>query len=510
MSQQSPSDSSESAKLDLDQLKSLDFGPDWSGGSSSKPTASKPDREKSPRRSGPARDRRPAKKRTGFSPRRREENFEPVVQFSIFPEDEPFDLLTQSIRSSLKVYELFEVTRLILDKADRMVVVVAPLKDDAPPLYECLTDRQLFREEAKALRHAAVQALPVHFTEQEEEVEPPKGNFSSVLRCGITGRYLPPKNYHRFQAFLAEHHRLHCAEKSINQVEKSLQPVNDPSAVEEWLDTMKKRTVYRLRLAPQEPSESSPLEPENAGESVDASEAQTAGSPPVENTAPEDAAGEGSATEAGSRIFETREDAIQYLLMNHREGLVRETRQARVPGKALLDAEDDSIRKSFEVYLEKQKKFPLDTANNVRMKLRKAKFFLFKKGKKGISYVSAVRRKNREPDAVFSDSTQEIMQKIEAKPGLKVRDLPALLHPERPLEEGKSPLSDDERRKLLNDLKWLKLEGYLYEFSDGTLELQDQAPSQEEKASSAESGVKGLEESGQSAQSERDQTVQDS
>lgn len=481
MTKESKSGSNEPEKLDLNQLKGLDFGPDWSEPSSSRPTPTKSDKEKSSRRSSAPKDRRPARKRTGAAPQTREQFFEPVVQFSIYPEDEPFDLLTQSIRSSLKVYELFEVTRLILDKADRMVVVVAPLTDKDPPLYECLGDRQLFREEARALKHAAMQALPVYFTQQEEEVDPPSGNFSSVLRCGITGRYLPPKNYHRFQALLAEHHRLHCPEKPISRVEKSLEAVNEPKAVEEWLNSMKKRTVYRLR--PEGGAEA-----EATAQSVEPPSAEKTGQEPPAEDEPEgssaaddssEASGEtesppekNGSGETGGRLFETREDALQYILLHKREGLIRETRQARVPGKALQVAEDESIRKSFETYLEKQKRFPLDTANNVRMKLRKAKFFLFKRGKKGVSYVAAVRRKNREPDAVFAESAQNVIRKIEENPGLKLRDLPGRLYPDRTAEEGKSVLSDEEKRKLLNDLKWLKLEGYLYEFGDGTLEVQ--------------------------------------
>jgi len=471
MTEPTKSVSDETGKLDLDQLKDLDFGPNWSDRSPAKPASPKSNQERTARKSGPPRDRRPARKRTSPGAAAREEFFEPVVQFSIYPEDEPFELLTQSIRSSLKVYELFEVTRLILDKADRMVVVVSPLSEKDPPLYECLGDHQLFREEGKALHHAATQALPAYFTEQEEEVEAPSGNFSSVMRCGVTGRYLPPKNYHRFQALLAEHHRLHCPDKPISRIEKSLESVQEPEAVQEWLDSMKKRTVYRLRPASEEkPAEAEPESPESEEDASPAAETEAAGMKTDEAPATEP---------ESTQVFQTREDALQYILMNQRKGLVRETRQARVPGKTLLEGKDDSIRKSFHAYLEKQKKFPLETANNVRMKLRKGKFFLFKKGKKGISYVAAVRRKNREPDAVFTESAQAIIQKIEENPALKIRDLPSLLYPDREAVEGKVPLADEEKRKLINDLKWLKLEGYLYEFSDGSLEIQPLAPAAE-------------------------------
>ncbi len=376
-----------------------------------------------------------------------------MVAFSVFPEDEPFDLLVQSMRSTLKVYELFEVTRLILDKPDRMVVVVSPLSEEAPPLYESLPDRQIFRGESAALRHAASILLSAMFEEKEEEVEPPTGKFPAVMRCEVTGKLLPPKSYHRFQALLQEHHRTNCPEVPLSRVEKNLVSVSEPEAVEEWLSSMSKRRVFRRR-------------PEEGAE---------AGAP-------------------DGPVFDSREEAINHLTVKEREKLVRETRQARVPARALVEAEDGEIRRSFESYLEQQRRFPLDTANNVRMKLRKANLFLFKKGKKGISFVSAVRRNHFPPDAVFSDSVARIIAALREKTEVRLKDLPGLLYPDRPPVEGKIPLEPEETRQLLNDLKWLKTEGYLFEFGDGSLEIHA-APARSGKTGGPDSGGDGKRES---------------
>ena len=220
--------SDRSDPVDLDQLRDLSFAPQWSTGS---PVALVPARKnrgtpvrRVPRgivvRPAPARAVRVAGKIRARARPGPPEPFKPVVDFSIFPEDEPFDLLVQSMRSTLKVYELFEVTRLILDKPDRMVVVVSPLSEEAPPLYESLPDRQIFRGEAAALRHAASILLSAMFEEKEEEVEAPTGKFPAVMRCGVTGKLLPPKSYHRFQALLQEHHRTNCPEVPLSRVEK--------------------------------------------------------------------------------------------------------------------------------------------------------------------------------------------------------------------------------------------------------------------------------------------------
>tara|TARA_R100000027_G_scaffold5466_1_gene4415 strand:- start:101 stop:1735 length:1635 start_codon:yes stop_codon:yes gene_type:complete len=494
MADSSDKSSQPNESLDLEQLRDLSFAPQWSSGvgsSSSTPRRSRDDKPKA-RPSGGARDRRPARKRPApgggadrgrsYERPQRSEPYQPIVQFSIYPEDEPFDLLTQSIRSSLKVYELFEITRLILDKSDRMVVVVSPLSDESPPLYECLPDRQLFRDESAALLHSANLLLPTIFEEKEEEVEPPSGNFTSVLRCGTTGKYLPPRSYHRFQALLQEHHRLNCPDVPFARVEKGLESVADAEAIQAWLQSMSRRSVFRERKAG-EPIAEKPAKPEPSPEAAPVAGSEEAPAPaeagvvaPAADSAEEGpAAAEPTPAPAPAAekglVFDSREATLNHLIRTMREKLVRETRQARVPAKSLVEAEDSEIRKSFEAYVEQQKRFPLDSANNVRMKLRKGKFFIFKKGKKGISFVSAVRRKARPQGAIFADSVSKVIQVLEASPDLHLKELPAKRYPEKVDASGKADLSPEEKVQFVQDLKWLKSEGYLYEYSDGVLEL---------------------------------------
>ena len=438
MSEEADRSSAEETPLDLESLRDLDFGPRWTTGSS-KPTerkrgsspARKGDRD-SGRSDGPGpsgRDRRPARKRAaggGEAGRGRPQPVEPVVSFTIYPEDEPFDLLVQSIRSTLKVHELFELTRLILDKPDRMVVVVHPLSDESPPLAQSIPDGKLFLAPEAALAHAVQQVLPTYFEEREEEVEPPSGNFPSVLRCRKTGVLLPPRNYHLYSSLLREHQRTHLPEMSVEAVERQLEPVADEAVVQEWVDSMSKRSTYVLR-------------PEEGQE----------GAEPT--------------------VFPDRERALQHLMRTRRESLVRESRSVRLPAKELLENEDPAISGSFRTFLEDQKRFPLESSHQVRAKLRKARMQLFKQGRKGITYVSAVRRKQRPANQRFADSVERILATLDgADRTMTVRELAVRLFPEA--AEGEIPA--EEKKRLAQDLKWLKSEGYLLEYASGALEVQ--------------------------------------
>lgn len=524
-----PSSEKEQA-LDLEQLRDLSFAPQWSSPKSSQPRTDGGEERSKRRPSGPARDRRPPRKRPerrdgetqSRAPRsgrgdrpNRPEPYRPIVQFSVYPEDEPFDLLTQSIRSSLKIYELFEVTRLILDKTDRMVVVVSPLSEEAAPLYESLPDRQVFFDEAAAIKHAANLLLPKIFEENEEEVDPPEVKFSSVLRCKASGKYLPPKSYHRYQELLLEHQRLHCPKLSVQQVERGLEAVAEPEAVQEWRQSMSRRSVFRLRSensaeekdrkdipvetpkddaatppAESEPSDESESTPASAPAAEEPSEPQQPlPSPASEASTPaeEEESSSSPPPAPNGLVLDSREAALAHLIRTQKDSLVRETRQARVPARALAEGEDEQIRQSFHSFIEQQKRFPLDTANNVRMKLRKAKFFIFKKGKKGISYVSAVRKRNRPSGAVFADSAEAIISVLESNPGTKLKELAERLYPESIDESQKAKLQPEQARQLVQDLKWLKSEGYLYEYSDGTLELHPKEHSSAPASESARS-----------------------
>jgi hypothetical protein len=85
------------------------------------------------------------------------------------------------------------------------------------------------------------------------------------------------------------------------------------------------------------------------------------------------------------------------------------------------------IRRAIEGALERQRKFPLDTANALRGRLRREHFTIFKKGSKGVSYVCAVKRKFRVPGQTFADSIGALISFVEAHPMIRASELPIKL-----------------------------------------------------------------------------------
>jgi hypothetical protein len=178
--------------------------------------------------------------------------------------------------------------------------------------------------------------------------------------------------------------------------------------------------------------------------------------------------------------FDSLEEARGYLLTHARDKVVRLVDQARFHGKIIETFPQGEIRRAIEGTLERQRRFPLDTANALRGRLRREGFTIFKKGSKGISYVCAVKRKFRVPGQVFSEGISRVIDFIEKNPMVKASDLPVKLlgfppatapaeGAPAPTEPAVTPEQREKLSRLQGDLVWLVREGYVTEFIDGRL-----------------------------------------
>ncbi|MBP8256622.1 MAG: hypothetical protein KAX37_04810, partial [Opitutaceae bacterium] len=226
-----------------------------------------------------------------------------------------------------------------------------------------------------------------------------------------------------------------------------VESVREPEVVNQWLEKMKKATRYSWKQTGAQPNEGQP--------------------PPVV-------------------AFDSYEEARTHLLSQARDKIVKQVDSARFHGILIAGIPPGEIRRSTDGALERQRRFPLDTANALRGRLRREGFTIFKKGSKGISYVCAVKRKFRIPGQTFSESIGSLIAFIEANPMVKAGDLPGKLLgltvaaptvvAGAPQSEGSAALvsalsPEDQNRlsRMQGDLRWLVTEGYVTEFLDGRL-----------------------------------------
>jgi hypothetical protein len=412
----------------------------------------------------------------------------PYFNIAFYPEDAGFSALVKAMRASCRTFELFEIARLILGKNDRFVVVVTrrppetgpaaeapatpPPSRSTAPIYLALADGLPFESEEAAFTHAMGRHLDKYFEQAVVDVEPPKGNFPFVNRCTLSGELLGPPNYHRYQQIVQHHHATRFSRMPFEQFRERIETVRDPEVVNQWLEKMKKAARYTWKLG-------------------------------VEGEAPV--------------VFESPDEARSFLLSTAKDRVVKAVESARFQAKLLESLPPGEIRRAIDGQLERQRRFPLDTANALRGRLRREGFTIFKKGSKGISYVCAVKRKFRVPGQSFAESIGRLIGFIEANPMIMVRELslkllgltlpagasaPPMPVPPAPAAEGspapetvpaaapvESPLTPEDQEKVKRvtmDLRWLVQEGYVTEFADGRLFTPPPMP--EARVKAAETG----------------------
>ena len=511
--------------LDLSTLSGLDFGPSWtdkSAGQTSRKRSSDQNSRSKQSSGGGKRDRRgpsggnysrggeSGKSNSGkgnsynregrrnWSQSQRDD-FQPTATIDIYPQDDAFDALVKRLRSTVRTYQLFEIANLILEKPERYIVVVQnkAKKDEKPkPLYYTLPEYLPFETEEAATNHALNNHLELFFDIEEIQVEPPKGNFQMVNRCAVTGELLGPPNYHRYQGFLQSHYASRINNMSFDHFVSKVESVKDQESIDAWVESMKKGAKYTLK-------ERKEGEPES---------------------------------------FESLEAVRSFLLQHRKDAIIGTGEIVRFSGRDVEQLPKGAIRRSIEMYMENQLHFPLDTANNIRGRLRRHKFTVYKKGSKGVSYVCAVKRKFRDSKTVFAPSIQEVIKFIEKHPNVPASKLPKLhlgidTDKQKPaklemaeseIAEGhtdapdpteaedkvnetaavqtteaavsaspdaapstveatpKSALGEEDLKRLnqlILDLRWLVAEGYVTEYGDGRLFASPPIPEPKPKAS---------------------------
>lgn len=407
------SDSSKPASkqaLDLNALSGLDFGPNWADETKKQSRPKNYDRKGDSRggdrRSGGgggSRDRRPSggarpPRRDGGEgrPPRRDDRgdrggdrrrqapvvFQPTVHVDIYPQDEAFEALVKRLRATARTYQLFEIAHLLLEKPERYVVVVTnlPTSGVTAPLYFSVPGHLPFETEEAAISHVLSNNLDLFFDIEEIEIEPPKGNFQMVNRCTVTGELLGPPNYHRYQEFLQTHYAARISGMSFERFQSKIETVKEQEQIDAWLESMKKGARYTVK-------DHQEGEPES---------------------------------------LESLEAVRHFLLQHRKDKAVGSGEHVRFAGRDIENLPVGDIRRSVEAYVEKQLHFPLEAANNIRGRLRRHKFTVYKKGSKGVSYVCAVKRKFRESKTVFTDSISNLIDFIEKHPNTPASKLPKL------------------------------------------------------------------------------------
>lgn len=479
----------------------------------------RPDRGSGPRgdKGGPGRDCGDRSKRGGHDRRdpheRRPEPAAPKPmlegwELSLVPEEAALEGIAKQIRSRAKAYPLFELARLIVRLSDRYSVALkssVTAESGATGLFRVKADGSLWTSRKEAVSHLLSKHLSKFYRATSVTVEPPKGAFTVVAQCGMSGTVLGPPNHHEYTVRLIALHASRFKNLPFEVFKSRIRMVRDEAVIEQWKTDQSTRTVY----TPIEPgSELEAIAAEEIVTTTEASEetaapveaaaevtpAETASEPseepaaeaaaensaeaPAEETPSEETPSEEAAPEAASPAGETvnglsLQEVTAHFQEHHADSEIEvAAAELTVAGGVALHASTPLLRELLLKHLRELDRFPLSLAHIVSKELSNRGLQLFKAHFRKIVHVSMARPKYLDRTTTpIAENFGAILDYLEAHPKQpRDKQWAGLLALRTETGETEEETRQRREQALGADLLWLLHQGHVIDFAMGNLQ----------------------------------------
>ena len=167
------------------------------------------------------------------------------MRVELLPSAEAVALVAREIQQVARVYSLYEVAQVLLADRARYRLRFKAV-DGAPAMFRSRKDDSLWLTKQEALVHFRNAPWFGELYEQDTiEVAPPRGNFQAIARCGLSGEWLGPPNYHGYQTALRRVHRERFSHLPFERYVASVRTERGEEALNAWLATMTTHTRWR-------------------------------------------------------------------------------------------------------------------------------------------------------------------------------------------------------------------------------------------------------------------------
>lgn len=443
-------------------LQELNFVPEWArqpAGNAVQINVSRDARQRSERRGEPRKDGAPARRprRSGAgqgrpadptradTPRRRmPRRNDPAAadgirhtlptgyRISFIPERRGLKPLVAQLARTRRAWPLNDVAKMFLSKPDFYAVKIEttppPKETEAtddthvPDLFQCAECLQIFQTRNDIVNHALRAHFAQFFDMEEQPGEAPKGNFSIVARCGLSGILLGPPNYHLYNEKIQEVHRQRFPDMPMEDYRRHIVNETDPDKLEQWKQEVSRQTIYKTKR------------------------------------------------ETEPQTFNRLAEAEDFFQTTYLPQLIREGRRFITPGTAVPDMEDQALMRAIRQNWLRENRSPLRITLAVRPAFKQMGLHIFRTPDK-TAYITSI---NPRPlgDSQTTDEIAFILQFVTSHPYCTAAELfEAWLK-----EEGKpaEPSSTEEQEDtappaIAVPLHWLTDKGHIIEFFDGKL-----------------------------------------
>ena len=164
------------------------------------------------------------------------------------PEEKGVESLARQIKLSGRAYPLFEIAQLVLKKPERYHVQFRVIKkpDGQPvqPLWVCNLDETVWLSESDAVHHVMGRHFGTFYQTEKIPTDPPKGTYTFVAQCGMSGVILGPPNYHDYQTKLRKLHAERFSRIPFEVYKSRVKIVRDEEVVKKWVEDQSFKTEY--------------------------------------------------------------------------------------------------------------------------------------------------------------------------------------------------------------------------------------------------------------------------
>jgi hypothetical protein len=359
----------------------------------------------------------------------------PDIAVTFLADEKGVEHLARQIKMTGRAYPLFQIAHLVLQKPERYTVRFAVKKKPdgsaIQSLFVCALDDTPWLSEDEAIAHVLKNHFATFYQAERTPTDPPKGTYTFVAQCGMSGVILGPPNYHDYQNQLRRVHAERFSKMPFENFKSRVKIVKDEVVVKKWIEEHSFKTEYVCLNVPE------PLK------------------------------------------LPSFEEVEKHFRSTHKEAIIKSAETILLEGTRSRNLRNHDLQRLVRVEWERQKHFPLQLATSLSKQFASCGLQFFKVNKT-VVHVSVARPQFLDLETTpVSENVKRIVEFINSNAGCSRRKLmdalapaPAAAVAEESAEPAapRPPEPTPEQTALIADLHWLIHQGHVLEFADGRLE----------------------------------------
>ncbi|MDB6124157.1 MAG: hypothetical protein JWQ71_3150 [Pedosphaera sp.] len=382
----------------------------------------------------------------------------PELNVSLVPDDKGVESLSRQIKMSGRSFPLFDIAQMILQKPERHMVRLEVKKkaDGQPiqPLLLCAIDDSIWLSEAEAVSHVLEKHFATFYQMEKTPTDPPKGTYTFVAQCGMSGVILGPPNYHDYQNQLRKLHAERFSRMPFDMFKSRVKIVKDEATVKKWIEDQSFKTEFVCLNVPE------------------------------------------------STRLASREEVEKHFREVHLANIIKPVDKYTMTGTASRQVRTPALQRLLRSVWEDQRRFPLQIATVLSQQFASHGLQFFKVNKT-VTHVSVARPHYLDLETTpVSDQVKKIVQFIDATKKCTRKQLVEALAPTPKAQPAAAPapatpvpaaaegapaeaapsapaaapapapeaVTTPEQAAIIGDLHWLIHQGHVIEFANGILE----------------------------------------